>query len=96
MKKRTAILTASILSGFLCLGGVSLAKDVTVKGSVTAVEDDGKSLTLKTEAGEDLTCKVSSKRTKVSKADLAVGKKVTVVYDDENPAKEARSIVAAE
>jgi hypothetical protein len=96
MKKQTVILAVSVLFGFLCLSHVSFAKDVTVTGSVTAVEDEGKSVTLKTDAGEELTCKVSSKRTKFSKKDLAVGKKVTLVYDDENPAKEAKTIAAKE
>lgn len=95
---RKALVVAAVGLSFLCtsLTRVSLAKDVTAQGAITALEDDGKQMTFKTEAGEEVTCKVSSKRTKFSKKDLEVGKKVTVVYDDENPAKEARSIAPVE
>ena len=103
MSKRIVAVVVSFLFVFVGLVGVSAAKDVTAKGSLTKVEDDGKSITLKTDAGEELTCKVSSKRSKVMKGsaaaamkELAEGKKVTVVYDDENPGKEAKTVTIEE
>ena len=99
MRTFTLILSVSLLFLLVGLGRVSLAKDVTATATITASEDGGKSITIKNEAGEEVNCKVSTKRTSIKKGtapgsqgDLAVGKKVTVVYDDENPAKEAKAI----
>ncbi len=101
MRRVSALAITALFLGTAFLGSAA-AKEVTVKGSVTAVEDDGKSMTVKGEAGET-TFKVSSKRTKFKKGtekagrkDVAAGKTVTVLYDDENPAKEAISIEVSE
>lgn len=103
MNRSALLLLASTLLIAAGWAAQSSAKDVSVKGRVTAVAEDGKSITLKAEGGQELTVGVSSKRTKVTKAggkaakaDLAAGKTVAVVYDDENPGNEARSIDVTE
>jgi len=88
----TVVATFVLTLGF---GVVAFAKDVTAKGTIAVVEDEGKQLTIKPEAGENLVCKFSSKRSKIeggSKKDVVVGKSVTVLYDDENPAKEIKTL----
>lgn len=97
MRKRLLAVLASSLVLCLMFGTAVLAKEVTVKGSITALEDEGKQLTLKGEDGKDTVFKFSSKRTKVmkgdapaSKKDVTVGKNVSLFYDDENEAKEIK------
>jgi hypothetical protein len=83
MVKRSLVCLLAVLFA-LSMVGMVVAAD-KAKGTISAVGDGGKSITVKTEDGKDMTFKISSKSTTfkgvASREELKAGQNVSVTYD---------------
>lgn len=84
MKKLLSLVSALVLSA--AMTGAIFAADM-VKGTISKVEDDGRSVMVKTKDGKEVKMKISGSRTKLEgvggRGDLKAGQKVTAEVDGE-------------
>lgn len=84
-------LLSRLLIGLFAVSLIGPALAAEIKGTITKVENEGRSITVKGGDGKEVTLSVSGSRTELAgvkdRSDLKKGQKATVTYDGSSASK---------